>query len=250
MASLPKRAEPHNPPTGFVFYEGPSEIDGAPIVGLLTLRSTNRKTGPMIQSWILRQNVHPVRAAQTGSDRSVCGNCPMRGAACYVRLFRAPGQVWSAYKAGNYARYDHAAHWQWITQRPLRIGAYGEPPAIPRDTWRPILETTRGRSGYTHLWRERWARPWRRYVMASVHSEAGAREAQRRGWRTFRSRLESQDVLPTEVICPGSEEAASAQICYACGLCSGNEGQQPAGVTIIAHGAPSAKRALYDLHTQ
>ena len=36
-------------PSGFVMYDGPSAIDGAPIVVIATLKSSNRKTGDMVQ---------------------------------------------------------------------------------------------------------------------------------------------------------------------------------------------------------
>ena len=45
-----------------VLYEGPSLLDGEPIVAILTgLRSSsgNRKTGAMLQTWILRADVSP-----------------------------------------------------------------------------------------------------------------------------------------------------------------------------------------------
>ena len=47
---------------GVVFYEGPSMLDGKPIVAIATPSTENRKTGDMIQTWILRRNIDPVRA--------------------------------------------------------------------------------------------------------------------------------------------------------------------------------------------
>jgi hypothetical protein len=41
-------------PTGYEVWRGPSAIDGAPIVVIATVRSNNRKTGAMLQSWIIR----------------------------------------------------------------------------------------------------------------------------------------------------------------------------------------------------
>jgi hypothetical protein len=37
-------------PSGFVFYDGPSVIDGAPIIGIAVLHSENSKTGDMVQT--------------------------------------------------------------------------------------------------------------------------------------------------------------------------------------------------------
>ena len=62
----------------FVFYDGPSALDGAPIIGIAVLRSDNRKTGDMVQTYILRADTHPVDALRDGSDASICGDCPHR----------------------------------------------------------------------------------------------------------------------------------------------------------------------------
>jgi hypothetical protein len=45
------------------FYRGASQIDGTPIVGIATVG--NRKTGSMIQTWIIRDDVHPVASRQS-----------------------------------------------------------------------------------------------------------------------------------------------------------------------------------------
>ena len=66
---------------GLVLWEGPSRLDGAPIVVIATgMRrgSSNEKTGPMVQTWIMRQDEAPHVAQRTGSDASVCGDCPLR----------------------------------------------------------------------------------------------------------------------------------------------------------------------------
>ena len=66
-------------------WKGLSPIDGAPIVLLITglspiksEQSINRKTGPMIQTYILRQDMAPIVAVMSGMDRSICGDCPLR----------------------------------------------------------------------------------------------------------------------------------------------------------------------------
>jgi hypothetical protein len=44
-------------PNSVIFYRGPSQLTGDPIVAVLTglvTRSSNAKTGPMLQTWILR----------------------------------------------------------------------------------------------------------------------------------------------------------------------------------------------------
>ena len=38
---------------GYILYEGPSALDGAPIVVIATMETSNAKTGAMVQTWIL-----------------------------------------------------------------------------------------------------------------------------------------------------------------------------------------------------
>ena len=88
-------------PLGYVLHKGPSPIDGRPIVVILTLRTSNRKTGQMCQVWILREDVDPVHAIRTGDDYTICGSCPHRKQAdgsrsCYVNVGQAPLSVWKA----------------------------------------------------------------------------------------------------------------------------------------------------------
>ena len=64
---------------GYVLHEGPSPFDGQPIVSIATLHSSNRKTGDMVQTWILPRDLHPLDAVKTGQDSCICGNCPHRG---------------------------------------------------------------------------------------------------------------------------------------------------------------------------
>tara|TARA_Y100000310_G_scaffold70704_1_gene66454 strand:+ start:7449 stop:8192 length:744 start_codon:yes stop_codon:yes gene_type:complete len=68
-------------------WRGPSPVDGTPIVLILTglsplasKQSTNRKTGAMVQSYILRQDMAPIVAVMSAMDRAVCGDCPLRPA--------------------------------------------------------------------------------------------------------------------------------------------------------------------------
>ena len=68
-------------PNGYIFYEGPSAIDGAPIVVIATgfaSATGNRKTGDMVQTYIIRQDVKPTDALRTGQDASICGDCKHR----------------------------------------------------------------------------------------------------------------------------------------------------------------------------
>ena len=72
---------------GYVLYQGPSRLNGEPIVAIATMRTANVKTGNMVQTWILTAEVSPEQAVKTGADEAVCGSCPHRhflNGGCYV----------------------------------------------------------------------------------------------------------------------------------------------------------------------
>lgn len=126
-----------------VIYEGPSRIDGAPIVAIVckmqSAGKANRKTGDMVQTYILRADVDPVAAVKTGADVSVCGDCAHRGAwdadqgrmvgrTCYVNLGQGALSVFRAYKRGAYPAITPLAASRIIAGRMVRLGTYGDPP--------------------------------------------------------------------------------------------------------------------------
>lgn len=242
--------------TGVVFYKGPSVLDGAPIVGIATTESENGKTGPLIQTWILRRDVRPIVAINQGLDYSICGNCPLRGLlgsphpgqrarnysrGCYVNVGQAPESIYGKFKRGGYPDFHHREHDRSF-RRGLRLGSYGDPTAIPKYAWAPLLARAVGNTpGYTHQWRQPRFQFWRRHLMASVASEAEYLEAKAMGWRCFRTRRPEQPILAGEIMCPASDEAGKRKQCISCGACNGSRSDkdQRADVVIIAHGGPS-----------
>jgi hypothetical protein len=212
-------------PNGFVLYEGPSMLDGQPIVVIATGfkgGSANIKTGRMIQTWILRSDVHPVVALE-GDDRSICGDCPHRRQesgkrSCYVQVGKAPAAVWRCYQRGGYAPLPSA---DLLTGRTLRLGSYGDPAAVPADVWLPLVAACDGHSGYTHQWREpigAWAKG---ILQASCDGMADYIEATAHGWGTFHV-VPKGTALPKGVAhCAASKERGAKTTCAACLLCSG-----------------------------
>jgi hypothetical protein len=204
-----------------VIYEGPSELDGAPIVVILTgIRgdSSNLKTGGQVQSWILRRDMTPIDARRLGADASICGDCPLKEGACYVTLHHAPRSVYEAYRAGAYPRRDDLPD---LRRRSIRLGSYGDPAAVPNGIWFELVKRAEGHTGYTHAWKLPRVAPLRRLLMASVDSPEEAIEARARGWRTFRTRLPEEGPVPFESICPGSYEGGERVQCVDCGQCDG-----------------------------
>ncbi len=220
---------------GALLYEGPSMIDGQPIVVVvtgLTSRSANTKTGAMLQTWILRSDVHPV-VALDGEDRSVCGDCPHRRQAdgkrsCYVRVGKAQAVVWHCHQRGGYARWDATTH--STTGRKIRIGAYGDPAAVPATVWLPLIAAAAGHTGYTHQWREpigQWAKG---ILQASCDGMADYVEATTHGWGTFLVTPKGTTLPAGMAHCAASKERGAKTTCERCTLCAG-----AAAVGIWAH---------------
>lgn len=230
------RAARHAP--GLVLYEGPSLIDEQPIVVIATgifNPSSNRKTGWMVQTWILRADVHPLEASKSGADRSICGSCPYRRQAdgvrrCYVVLHEAPSTVFRAYRAGRYAHPtgDDLAE---LNALPVRAGSYGDPGAAPREVWDAVLGPHH--TGYTHRWRER--PDLRHLLMASVDDVAELHQARALGWRAYRVLLADEEGLrPNEVLCAHVTRGVR---CEQCRLCQGAAGASPLSIAVPPHGA-------------
>jgi len=226
-------------PTGFIFYRGPSELDGSPIVGIATLKSTNVKTGNMVQTWIMRDDVEPHIATRSDLDKAVCGDCPLRpseSGVCYVLTFQGPLAIYRAYKAGRYPDFTLAPGPE-VTGRMVRLGAYGDPAAIPQSAWTNLLEHAKGWTGYTHQWRRF---PWLRdYCQASCDNPTDVRDASADGWKVFYVVPPNTDrrTLQRETgqllhDCPAVTGRKSTT-CNACGLCNGRR----AHIVIDAHGA-------------
>ena len=62
-----------------ILYQGPSVIDGKPIVAIAMLSRTNPKVGFAVQTYILVDGITPLEASKNGADFSICGDCKFRG---------------------------------------------------------------------------------------------------------------------------------------------------------------------------
>lgn len=261
-------------PKGLILHRGISPFDRTPFVVIMPLgKSSNKKTGRMLQTYILREDVHPVEAVRTGGDVGICGNCPMRGRVaipkrdtgrgtrkrnpramelrtCYVNVGQGPGAVWGAYQRGNYTPYVPQMHDDHIRGRTVRFGTYGEPVLIPLPLVQHIASISAGWTGYTHQWMSLQFADYKRYFMASVHTLTGpwsAEHARHLGWRYFRT---MRDGLPGagEILCPASAEAGKRLTCERCGLCDG-AGRRAKGLDLVsvyipAHGGKAVMGAV------
>jgi hypothetical protein len=238
---------------GAIIYRGPSMLDGAPIVVVATGldgKFRNSKTGALVQTWIMRDDVSPVEAVKSGLDASICGGCAHRGTieagknvgrSCYVKVFQAPLVVWKTAKAGKYETVEAGELASIGEGKRIRLGSYGDPAAVPMAVWDAFLAKADAFTGYTHQWREA---DLSRYVMASCDSEADYIEAKARGYRTFRIRPSIEAPLNRrEVVCPASKEAGYKTTCASCVACGGHGAKAKADIAIVIHGQAAQTKA-------
>lgn len=212
-------------------WSGPSQWNGEPVVVIATgiHNSSNPKTGPVVQFYILPERGDPKRHVDEGTDATVCGDCihrPSEGGDCYVSTQWAPRNLLTALRRGAV----RAAPPSLFDGAYVRLGAWGDPAMVPLHVWQPIVRGAAQIVGYTQQWHNLPASEWG-FLMASCEDEATMRHAQSTGWRTFRVLYEDDVPLDGESECL----ATAAHIpCIACGGCDGRSARP--SYYIRAHG--------------
>jgi hypothetical protein len=211
-----------------IIYKGPSLLDGQPIVVIGTYSNRNSKTGPVLQTYIVREDINPLEASKTGADYSICGDCNLRGTPtddpqrkqavgrrCYVNLGQGVLIVYRAYLKGIYPTAEPRALGR---NRFVRVGTYGDPAAAPQKVWDELLSEASTWTAYSHQsgWRPDIAmQSVDDYHSAVLHWQAGR--------RTFRVIAELGHLdHNNEALCPASKEAGRRVQCTACKLCKGS----------------------------
>ena len=225
-------------------WRGNSRIDGAPIVCICSglKKSANAKTGNMVQSYILRADLDPMRALKSGADASICGGCIHRpatttgssysGRSCYVNVGQGPLSVWRAWDRGNVPAVSLDILPDLVGGRMVRLGTYGDPAAVPLFVWDAYTRGASGWTGYTHQSRTRKLRDVLRYCQVSADSLEDATAANRAGLGSFRVLRDHERPAPFETVCPASEEAGRVATCDTCRMCDGSGN----AIAIRAHG--------------
>ena len=187
----------------------------------------------MIQTYIIRRDMHPMLARRMGEDKSICGDCKHKEqSTCYVNLCHGPIGVFTALVNGSYRKWAGDSDLELFKDRFVRVGSYGDPAAVPYDVWDIICNASKGFTGYTHQWNNKKTdQRLKKYCMASVDSIVGLNKEYHRakamGWRTFRVFADDKgtsvyDVkTDTEIVCPASKEAGVLTTCEKCNLCCG-----------------------------
>jgi hypothetical protein len=224
---------------GAVIHRGPSKIDGQPIIVVAIWASTNRKTGDMLQTYIMRSDIDPLTANKYGEDYSICGNCALRGTPtldptkkqaedrpCYVVLGQGPMVVFKGLQRGIYPDYTNRQQRRALGRgRMVRIGTYGDGAAAPRFVWDDLLFEAEGHNAYSHNGGDP------RIYMQSADTLPQAQAAWSSGFRTFRVVHDTSHLQPNEILCPSSRGVQ----CVDCRLCGGSR-VQAKSIAIVVHG--------------
>lgn len=236
-------------PSGYIIYRGASLLDDKPIVVVaITGKSSNSKTGDMVQTYILADNgKSPVESAKALDDVSVCGDCKHRrglGGSCYVNLGQGPRAVMDGVIRGIYP--DNIINAAFaVHKRKVRLGTYGDPAAVPAYVWETLLSGADSHTGYTHQWKNGKADHVKQWCMASVDTPKEMAIAKMEGWRTFRVRVaDGSPEYSHEIKCPASAEMNKRLTCNTCMACSGGVNTKKASVTIIVHGSLKNRFAM------
>jgi hypothetical protein len=183
-----------------IIYQGPSLLDGAPIVVIANYSKSNRKTGGVVQTYILRADMNPLEASKTGADFSICGDCKHKGTPTTDKTRK------TALKRTCYV-------------------------ILGQGVWEQLLSGADSWLAYSHQsgWRADLA-------MQSADTMAQAIAHWQAGRRTFRVVQKLTEVDPArEVLCPASAEAGRRTTCEACKLCAGLATKSPKSVAIVQH---------------
>ena len=246
-------------PIGIILWSGKSLLDGERIAVVATgifTKTENAKTGDMIQTYIIRRDMHPMLARRLGDDKSVCGDCKHKEqSTCYVNLCHGPIGVFHALVDGSYRDFQDG-DLELFKDRFIRVGSYGDPAAVPYEIWENICKVVKGFTGYTHQWNNKKIdQRLKNVCMASVDSISGYMKEYEKaialGWRTFRvfaddTGINVYDVKQDgEIVCPASKEAGVLTTCEKCNLCCGLNRANGRNVLINHHADSEVMGSLW-----
>lgn len=249
-------------PNGAILWMGPSPVDGKPVVAIVTgikNSSSNRKTGKLWQTWIIRADVSPTEAIKSGEDESICDQCPHRGRlvqrynrrirrwvakmvrTCYVNVGQAPRQVYECFIAGRYLWWGDPRLEIPDSIPGLRIGSYGDPTIVPVEVWDDLVARTNPevQTGYSHRWRV--SPEYRHLCMASADTAEDVVESNAQGWRSFFVAPDGAEVGKGAINCPSDPTRPGTHVsCADCGQCNGSGGKFTRNIFIRPHGPAKA----------
>lgn len=243
-------------PTGVVIDSGDSFL-GGPYVAIMTFRSGNEKTGDIPQVFIIRPDIKPTEAVKSGADTTICGNCSHRlrwhsdlkkfKRTCYVNVGQSVNIVYAKFERGGYPDlWDNknlalqVEVSEFLADRYVRWGAYGDPSVIKHSVVRRINGWSAGHLGFTHQWLHPAAAQFKGIFQASCESVTQYRVAKELGWKTYTVIPHDETEGPGKR-CPATIEGVFAT-CKTCRLCTGAK----ADIFSPAHG--TAKSSFVPIH--
>lgn len=225
---------------GYILHEGEQNGERFAVIATgFNKGSTNRKTGKMIQIYIILADVHPVAAVQSGLDAStICQDCPFAsGNGCYVNVGQGVASVWKSYRAGNYPHLLAKDFRKMFEGRSVRFGAYGNPTLLPLAKVKLIASVASGWTGYFHNWHsmhKATAKAYNQYFMCSTETQDSYKLAKSLKMRVFHASPEKPE---DAVECVSDSHGIQ---CIKCQLCQG-WAKKAKNVWINPHGAKAGK---------
>lgn len=209
-----------------VIYKGISLLDNeTPIMVVMSgynKDSKNEKTGPLVQLYILPIDILPIDGYQSGS-KSVCGDCKYNGNnGCYVR--------WSHLKSlWNSSRQQSPVSMrlskELVKGLRVRVGAAGDPAAIPFEFWDTLLSSCENHTGYTHQWNKPEYQNLSELFVASTDSKEETRQANKLGWSTFEV-IDNEEPSESSILCLATDEKKTKNgLPFNCASCMGCNGK-------------------------
>ena len=224
-----------------VLYKGISQLDNeTPIMVVMsgfTKDSNNTKTGPLVQLYILPVHETPKDIYFSGS-KAVCGDCKYNGNnGCYVRWSNL-GSIWKSAK--NQAAIPMTLSKEFLRGLRVRVGAAGDPAAVPSSVWSELLSTCENFTGYTHQWNKPEFKDLQGLFLASVDNATENLKAHVVGWSTFFVTDSKEQAKKEGTRCLASAGKTDSHglptTCASCMLCNGKSRKQKT-ITEVLHGA-------------
>ena len=189
--------------------------------------SSNRKTGSMIQTWIMNKE---------SLEGGFCQDCTSLDL-CYV--FQGKNSIQKKLSRGGYEEVSID-----LSKKRVRVGTYGDPSVFPLQVWKDL--NIKKHTGYTHNWRSPHVQEYKSFLMASVETLESYHLAKSLGWRVFYNLLDvytglvSIEQVQSEINaieCPNSTHELT---CYDCLLCDGSK--RAKDIFIYPHGGKLSKK--------
>jgi len=189
--------------------------------------SNNRKTGAMVQTWIMNKD------SLEGGGCTDCTSLEL----CYV--FQGKKSIQKKLARGGYIDVDIN-----LSKKRVRVGSYGDPTVFPLSVWQDL--GIKKHTGYTHFWRLPHVQEYKKFLMASVETLESYHLAKQLGWKVFYNMLDvhlglvsiEQVKQETNILeCPNTTHEIS---CYDCLLCDPKKGGKD--IFINPHGGRLSKK--------